>query len=384
MKNNKILRFSVITGFLFGAHGLIFTQIIPFLARVGYNAFERGLILGLYALLAMLAQIMVGNLCNKLGKLKQILLVTILFAAGASFAFYVFDRLLLPYHLAILGIMGGMTRVSDSLMELWVLETKELYHDFGLIRSFGSLGWAVGAFISGIIVLRLDFVWLSYLCILITLLSFALMSSTPDAEIVKRESMSYRDSLAMLRNYDFLLLIVIFFMIQFVYSADGILVVDYIYHLGGNAGDVGVRTALSAFSEIPMFFLVNRFLKRWGAKHLTVFSLAMMALKFFLYALSANVPSILLITLLQSVTFPIFLVTQRDLIYKVSPLDLRASAQMLSIALTGSFASVLAPIVTGLLLSYLGINSIFVFYALIMIVALGLMARYKTRKAETV
>lgn len=373
----KVTRFSAIIAILFAAHSMIFTQIVPYLTDIGYNSLQRGLILAFYAIVGIFLQVLVGTLCDRFGVLKRFLVIVLCLAAAATVGTFAFHKLDFTYHFVMIGLMGGMIRVSDALMELWIMESPDLYPHFGFIRSFGSLGWAIAALFSGYVVVYAGYVWLSYVSIVLTLAGLFLMIKAQDATIVKSEvAVSFKDSISLFKIKDFQKLTLIFFITYFVYSADNIVVSELILNLGGNAESIGIKWFVQALSELPMLFLVGRLLIRYQSKKLTLFSFAFMAIRFIIYGLAPNVASIILSASLQMLTFPIFLLTQRDLVYKVVPSHLRASSQMIANSFTNGLAAIVTPIVCGALIEVFDVRGILVMLGCLMCVPFIMMARY--------
>jgi nitrate/nitrite transporter NarK len=77
----------------------------------------------------------------------------------------------------------------------------------------------------------------------------------------------------------------------------------------------------------------------------------------------ANSPDqILMISLLQGVTFPLSFLAQKFMIEQITPVRLRSSAQMIGLAFYGAFPAFFTPLVSGFLVSLTGYDmSLFIF-----------------------
>lgn len=378
MRDNKILgRFGLVFLFLFGAQSIVYTQIVPYLVELGYDSTERGLLLSFFALVVIVCQIYAGFLCDKYGKVKLAILISLFLGSAASIGFYGFGGTNLIYHMLILSIMAGLLRVSATIGELWVFETESVSRDFGFVRSFGSLGWAIAASISGVVALQMDYIWLGYISMIMAIITFLLMRKAPEANLEIKETINYKDGLKLFKIKDFRVVLYVFFLLYYVYNSEGILIPDLITKLGGDGETLGIRQALMAVSELPLFFISGRLILKYGGKKLMLFSSFIYGVKILLFAFTPNIAMLLGLTLLQSVTFPLMLVGLRDMVYHIVPIDMSGTSQMLANSLTNGVSSVLSPLITGVLLNYVGVQHIFAIYSILVFVSFLITFTYK-------
>lgn len=379
MNKKLVSRFSIVLFLVLGGQSIVFTQIVPYLESIGYNSTQQGILLAFYSLVAMFAQIYAGFLCDKYGKIKFITIISTLLATAASVGFYALPSMPFFYHLSILALMAGMHRVSANLCEMWVFETESVNKDFGIVRSFGSLGWAIGAFISGFIAVKYGFKWLGYITVIIVVISYLMMRITPEANLEVQANIKYKDSLKLFKIRDYNILLGSFFLVYFVYNSEGILIPALINILNGNAETLGIRQAINALSELPLFIFIGPFMLRKGSKKLMLGATMLYALKMVVLSFTPNVYVLYAVTIIQGFTFPIFLVALRDMVSRVVTSDLKVSSQMMATSLTNGLSSVLAPLFSGILLSFLNVRIILLVYGVVIVFAYYILTYYKGR-----
>lgn len=379
----KIKQFSLVAFLVFASHATLMTQIIPYLTHVGYNASQRGYILSFYALLSIVGQIIVGYLSDKQLKIKPYFIhITYIFLVSGLLS-YQFDQASYAYHFFVIGIMAGMVRIAGNLYETWVLEVDGLFHEFGQIRAWGSIGWGVFSLISGAIVTQFGF---QILGIGATLMSIAALYFTYQLEDAHKEpvgSVSFRDIKILLKNPQYILLIFAYTIAFLVYNADGITVIDKIFLLGGNSQSVGVKWFITAITEVPLLFLSGRLLLKYKAKPLMVFASVVLGVRFVLYAWASSVTAIMIVNILQMLTFPLILTSQKDLIFHEVPANLKSTGQMFAISISTGLSAVFTPIISAQLVNAFGMDHTLLILGAMMLVCVACMLIYKPKQRNS-
>ena len=372
MKN----KFSVLMFVMFFSHALLFTQMIPYLTYVGYDATQRGLIVAAYASISMVAQVLFGYLSDRFGTIKKfVIFLTVIIGVSGVFA-YGIQGINFLYHFIMIALVAGSTRVAANLFETWILELDSMHDDFSFLRSFGSMGWAFASLISGFMALRLGYESLGYLAAILSLMVIFIAVSTEDVTKHAVEKIQVRDLKRLFQNKRYTLLVVIFFFAYMVYAADGITITEYIFHLNGTSEDVGIKWFVQAISEIPVLFLGAHILSKFNIKNLLKISLFVLMARFILTGLATSVWQVVAISALQALTFPIMLIAQKHLIFKEVPLELMSSGQMVANSFTMGFAAILAPLFSSFLMGFMDITYVLHSLGLILLIPIGLMAFY--------
>ena len=375
-------KFSVLMMVLFASHAIMFTQIIPYLTHVGYNPIQRGYILTAYALVGMIGQVLFGYLSDRHATIKRFIVLSTFMVMASGFLTFQFQSKNFAFHFLMMSITAGSTRIAGNLLETWILEVDHVRDDFSFIRSFGSLGWGLASLLSGKVAIQLGYQYLGYISVLLSLLALWLASYVEDASKTSAQNLVLSDLGILFKNKNYVLLVVAYFMIYVIYNSDVVTVTEYIFYLGGNAQDVGMKMFIQALSEIPILFLGAKLLKRFDAVKLLKLSLVILLLRFALTGMATSVNQVIVLSLLQAVTFPIILITQRQLIYQEVPEGLKSSGQMMAFSLSTSLSAIVSPLLSSYLLTLFPMEQVLFILAGIVILPFMLMSFYKGDSAS--
>lgn len=371
-------RFSIGIVLVFSSYSLVVTQSVPFLTDMGYSPFERGLVLSFVGLVSIFGQIYMGFMSDRYATIKKFFLYLtfmLVLLVGLSFIVRV-DHF--PYYFLVLGFASGLTRILVNMYETWVMEIDELRPDFGRIRAFGSMGWAFASLFSGYLIAAFSYSALAYVCALLSLIFAFLSLKMRDAEKTAGLDIKVSDIKVLFHNKNYVLFLIVYFVTYFVYNADAVTVTDLIINLGGTSKTVGIKWFVQAMSELPMLMFGAHFLLRYKGCKLMVFASIMMAIRMFLLALTRNTTSIILLSTLQAITYPLILLSQKHLVYNELPPHLRSTGQMVAVSLTAGLAAVLMPVTSGLLTPLIGIRAFLTLVSFLMLIPIVLMQRSLT------
>lgn len=373
----KIYGFGFLMFVSFAAHASLNTQAIPFLTDVGYSSSQRGIIMASHALVAMIGQFYVGYLADKHQTIKKLVIYATITLIGFSMITYLYDAENFLLHLFLMSNTLALVRMVGNLLETWLVEVDGLYPYFGTVRSFASLGWAVASLVAGQVVLRYGYASLMWVSVAMNLLVVLASIYLEDANKVSEESISFTDIKLLFKNKQYVILILAYTTTWIVYNADNVSVTDYILSIGGTEGDVGIKWFVQALSELPLMFFSGYFLRKLKGKRMMIYGSIFLGLRFFLYAVYPSLNAVYIVSLLQMISFPFLLVSQKELFLIESPVYLRSSGQMVSVAFSGGLAAIISPVIAGYLGELLPIRSIVMGLGIFMVVPIIIILFYK-------
>lgn len=376
----KVIGFSVLVFFTFFANAMINTQGVPFLIEVGYTSSQRGNIMAFYALIAMIGQFVVGYLCDRHKTIKRYFILMAIFFAGFILITFTLQDNNYLVHFLLMGNTLALSRVVVNLMETWIIEVDGMYPYFGSIRSLGSLGWAFSSLLAGFIIMRFGYNWLAYVAAGLNMFVVFASFFFEDANKQSTTKITVQDTLILFKNSRFVLLLVTYLLIFVVYSADSIAVTDLIMSVGGTEADVGLKWFVQALSELPFMIMGTYILTRFSAKWMLTVGSLFLGLRFILYGLFPTTTMIIALSLMQMLSFPFTLISQKELVLSESPIELRTTAQMVFISVTSGLSAVLSPLITGYLGDVFELRYIVMGLGLFMIIPLLMGFLYKPTK----
>ncbi len=339
---------------------MAFSQVIPYMTFLGFSESARSWMWTVSALIGIGAQLLVGYLSDKYQRIKRYFLIsTILMLITSALGYSALGNSISLYFLLI-SLFVALFKISSNLIETWIIQVNhEVMSNFGLIRIFGSFGWAVGSIIVAQIIDNYGFhelpLWFT-LCGLVTLL---LIIGIPDSQKVSNKvNLELKDLKELLSNKQYVLSVVIFFILFIVYALDSLTVVDKMIEINSTSDQIGLRWGFQAIVEIPLMIFGFKFIQRFSAKKILGFTALIFGIRYALYGLSETANQMILISVLQAITFPFMLLTQKVLVNDYTPLHLRASGHMVMTAVTSNIPIIIVPLLNTLLHQYISYSQI--------------------------
>jgi MFS family permease len=360
---------------------LAFTQLIPFLIYVGYDPLQRGIILSTIAFVSFFGQLWAGYLCDRYRSVKRFFgIFWILLTVSSVLMYYVTTQLFF-FHFIAVSFVGGLFRVTNGLLETWTIETsKKVRDNFGMIRAFGAIGWAIGAPLTSFLVTSFGYKYLGLFMAAAALITYAIASTLPDARKEKTDiSLRFSDIRQLLAHKPYVLLMLIFVLVSIVMTADMYTVIDKILFVGGSNDDVAFKWSFQAVMELPLFFLGGWMLLKLGSKKILIFSIIFYLVRFVLYAIVQTPFLLIAVSGMQMLTFPLYMIAQKVLIDDETPVHLKSTGQMLGMALFNGVPTFITPLLAGLLVNGLGYDMTLMIFAISLIIPLSLSIMYKPR-----
>lgn len=344
--------------FIFGAFAFVYTQLIPFLTYLGFQAYERGVILATISLLSIFTQMFYGYLSDKYNTIKPFFNWSLLVLGFVAYILYQTTSRHFFLILLLVSFVGALFRTLAGYLETWTLLSDENAQSrFGGIRAFGSIGWAVMAPLTSIIVENFGYGVLATVILITTLLSLALTMFQEDVKNMQSTTIRLGDVVELIKTPDYVILVVVFALINIVFNTDNFTVIDKMIDLQATNSQIGLKWSIQALIELPLLFAGGWLLIKYNMVKLLRVTILFFALRIILNVIAIDPNQMLLISLLQGVTFPLLFLVQKFMIDQVTTANLRSSAQMIGLAFYGALPAFITPLVSGVLVSVVGFNT---------------------------
>ncbi len=378
MKHKRLLYYALFfLGFI--GFSFSFSQIIPFLTELGYSASERGYILSFSALVGIIAQFVFGVVCDRMQRTKPMLILSILILMGSVAITYQLKNPLFSVMLFWASFTVGFFRTSSNLLETWVYTIDEdTRQHFGTIRVFGSIGWALGSFVLGFLIRYFGYSVITWATLPITLLALALIFPLGDSDYQDAsQSFSFQDLSLLVKNRQFILVLLVFFFLFLVYNMDMITVIDYMLTLDAGSEVIGFKWSLQAVVELPLMIAGWRLLTKYGLKNIVVFAAISLMIRFIGIGLTNQIWLILVFSSLQLVYFPLILLSQKEAVNQQVPAHLRASGHLLMTSVTSNIPVILMPLISSWASNIVDLSTLILLGGISVIFPIILMLFYK-------
>ena len=344
---------------LFTLVGVAEAAILPFLPIVlqdrGLSAAEIGLVLAVAALAGFVATPLWGHLGDgRLGAENALVLAAL--AAALAVLPLPFARSLLALTVVVVLITsarGAMASLTDAIALEHLGDDRAQY---GRVRMWLSLGWAISACVWGIVLQTGSLHWLPWIyagCVLCV--AFA-AHSVPGGRAERGHSPVGARRAMVVALAPFLVSLLLLFA---AFNATFSFVSLRIRDLGGGLFVVGAATALQAAAEAPVMRITPRLNRLLGHRALYVVGSLFFIATFVAWAFLDDPLAIALLKLVAGVGFALVYVGSVLLVDDLVPPALRGTGQGLAKAVSFGLSPILGSLAGGAIYDYAGPRALF-------------------------
>ena len=341
---------------IFGGTGALLPFTALYYRDLGFSGWQVGVLAALPALGVALSGPIWGASDSR-SKHRFVLRVALSAAALVCLVASVPESflLLLPL-IAMLAFLEAP--VASTFDGYGVTVSERLGVSYGRLRVWGSIGYTGSVLLVGWLmgndVTRLIF-FAHVVC-----LGFGLLSTLGLPALSERTTRTVLGGLrAATANRPLMALLVItYFMsisVATMYAFLGI----HIKELGGSASLIGLASALSSTSELPIVAFSGWFIARFGPVRMIALAIGVYACRFVAFAVITVPEWILLVQLFHGLSYGAFLIASVTLAHRLAGREQAATAQALLAAMTFGFGSITGSLLGGLLLDSIGAVGVF-------------------------
>lgn len=341
---------------------VIFTSFFQlYLQDAGMNKFEIGSLLALGPIVSLLANPFWRYWSDGIHNMKRVLLIMMVGTLIMVQFVFQSDTYAMVYISMILFFFfqSPVFSHSNSLILGYIENTG---HKFGSFRLWGSMGWAIIAIITGLVLDWTGVAKVSILFTVVLVLAIAVIMLLPTLQKSSESPTLYiRGFTNILGNRYFLLFIVLGVIVSIPNAMNNTFMSLYITELGGSKSMVGLAVFLSSFFEIAVFLLFDRFLNRkisWLVGCLALVSL-LFGFRWMLMA-DATLPiQVALIQILHCITFGGYFYVGTHLSLLLVPTPYRATGQAVYTLTWSGLAGIVGGFVGGWLFQNFGAEAMY-------------------------
>jgi PPP family 3-phenylpropionic acid transporter len=344
---------------LFTLVGVAEAAILPFLPVVlkdrGLSAAEIGVVLAVAALAGFVAAPLWGHAADgRLGAEHALVIASVAAAVAAGTLVLAHSFLALTVAAVLVtAARSAMASLSDSIALDHLGDDRAQY---GRVRLWLSLGWAISACVWGIVLQTGSLDWMPWIyaaCVLVVALA---AHSVGGGRTVHDPSPAGARRAMLVALTPFLLSLLVLFA---AFSATFSFVSIRIRELGGGLFVVGAATALQAVAEAPVMRITPRLNRVLGHRALYVVGSLFFIVSFVAWAFLDDPLAIALVKLVAGVGFALVYVGSVLLVDDLVPPALRGTGQGLAKAVSFGLSPILGSLAGGAIYGYAGPRALF-------------------------
>ncbi|MED1791875.1 MFS transporter [Brevibacillus nitrificans] len=347
----------------FGAFSPLITQ---YYKSIHLTGTQIGMISAVAPVVSIVAQPMWGMICDRFQIRKAVLLGTLLasglvgllFTAVSTYAFVFLLYILLSF------FQSAIIPVSDSLTLNY---TKKHQLQFGDIRMWGAVGFALAAFVTGLFVERWgpSVLFISYCLALITAFLFLMRLPGEVTESSRFTVSIFKGMKQLLRIPRFLLFLLASFCMFGAVNANNIWFSLYYQEIGGTVAGVGLAFLLFAGSEAPFMKLAGYFVRRWGIETTLLGAATFSAIRWFWYSSAPSTTAVLLIFFIQGISVGFYLATAAQFVRENTPASLQVTALAVFFSVGSGLGTMLCNLLAGWIKDEFSTLAIYLFFGVV-------------------
>jgi len=333
--------------FNFGYFSLfaIFLAFLPvYLSSRGISETGIGLLMGAGGIVGLVSQPLWGVVSDKRRTIKKVLILLLALSIGVGFATFQLTSL---WALAIgVGLMYFLFMPTDPLMESLNFQvSQKIGVPYGSVRMFGAIGYATASFAVGIATDAFGLDAMAFLFAGYGLATLLIALRADDAPAPSKP-LRWADLQRFLSRRESLAFFLLVLLVAVPHRTNDLFVGIHITALGGDYRTVGITWFVMTIAEVAFFGLAHRFVKPGRELGVIAFAAVLYVLRFALTSAADHPLAVVLLQLLQGVTFVLFYTASIQHLYSIVPEPWRATGQtILAVLFFG---------VSGIAASFLG------------------------------
>ncbi|MFD4818915.1 MFS transporter [Peribacillus butanolivorans] len=356
----KALRLLKSFNFLYFGLLAIFIPFLPvYLADQGLRPAQIGFIIGTGGFVTLITQPLWGMISDKTRTIRKVLLLLIFFSSVIGYFLYDSSSYLqlILFAMLLYFFLMPIDPLTESL-NFTIAEKSGI--SYGSIRTYGALGYAVISLITGYVMSYFGANSLAFLFAVIGLISFIVSWMMPDAP-VSGKPVTLKSLKHFFSNKETLLFLLLVFICAVPARMNDTFLGVYIRELGGSAKLVGLTWFLAAGSEIVVFALSFWWLRKGKEIIIISFAAAFFFIRYFISAWITDPHLLAYLQVMQLLTFPIFYSAAIQYLYRIVPVEWRATGQTVLALLFFGVSGIIASYIGGAIYGAFGGKTLYLF-----------------------
>ncbi|MCF6093928.1 MFS transporter [Microaerobacter geothermalis] len=309
---------------LFYGFGALYPFLSTYFRDVGLSGIEIGTIMALGPVVAIMMQPIWGMIADKFQAERFIYILSVIFASFFSIlffwanSFYVYLMLMI----VIQFFQSSLVPLSDHVALTY---SHQHYVDYGNMRLWGSVGFAVAVFVSGYVIEWTSVHSIFLLFSVSFLLSGILMRGLPVGQRIERPKIW--EGIKNLRTYKrYLLFLPSAFFIFGPINANNTYLGLLYQDVGGSIIGVGILFLLAVGSEAPFMRWSGKMIRKLGIEETIILAGVVSALRWVIYAMGAAPIVMISIFFLQGISVGLYLAAAATYVRENTPPELQVTA----------------------------------------------------------
>ncbi|TQI80898.1 PPP family 3-phenylpropionic acid transporter [Serratia fonticola] len=357
--------------FLYFAFGGVFPLISTYLEGIGFSGMQIGTVIASGTFLTLGAQPILGAISDRVHNPKKVTLITIaiMIAICAVLSFNRNFAFIVVFYGLMIAMMNGVVPLTDNI----ALGSP---HDYGKIRMWGSIGFAIAAQIGGVIYEELTDKSMFILFIIGMAITFMFFLTVTNPKVSvdeekNKEKVPYKEIFSnVLKNKHYLLFLAVTFFMTGANETHLVYFGLLFKEMGGAPTALGTTFLLFTVSEIPFIFLADKIIKRCGIRPIVIATCAIYGARFMWYSTLPSPFIVQLTAVIQGISLGLFIVSSVHVVGSLIEPKYRNTAMSLVAMMGLGLGAMVYQLLGGYLMDIYGAKAIYFVIGALSFVAL--------------
>ncbi len=357
--NRIMLRFSGLEFLFWATCSAYYSFSIVYLNDRGFSTTAIGTIVAVNSFIIIFAQPFWGMVSDWLQSVKKVFI----FCLGVSALMLLFVPLL--HWVVWVGIFLALITFFESamvpLLDSWVISgiKNDRNIAYGSIRLWGSIGFAVIAFLLGKVIdktsVSIIFPAYSIMALLTILIASRIKIDKPVHVVPLRDLKVGK----LLKNYAYVTYLLFAIILFIPHRASFIFLPLLMESVGGSREQFGLALSVMAVCEVPIFLMAKHIFKVFKPLHLIILSSVFFIARQVIFSIATAPVHIILNQTLQGLGYGLFLMGSVYYIDSLAPDSLKSTAQTLATAIFFGVSGIIGSFGGGWFIDNFGLHTMY-------------------------
>lgn len=311
----------------FGAFGAFYPIVSLWFLDKGLSALQIGQIISVSLIIHIIVQPIWGIVCDKF-KLTKIILMMSLVLTALSSVFLSFNQVF-SYLLIIFSLLTIFNVAISPIIDSFSIGVIKHPREFGFLRAWGAVGYALFCWISSISINYLDINMVLYIYSLLMICCLIISIRLPVIETVKPKGNLIIDFKKIISQPAYIIFLIAAALIFGCHQANNTYYSIFFKEIGGSVVGIGLSFLLVAGFEAPAMFLANFLTKKIGLSLLLIISGLLVSLRWIFYSLAPNQDIVIVLLAFNGLAIGLFVVLCTQFVSKVTLSEVQVTAHSL-------------------------------------------------------
>lgn len=367
----KLISLSALYLFIYYGFGAFTPLIMQYYQSINLTGTQVGLISATTPVVSIVTQPLWGIICDRFRIRKSVLVLTLLASGLIGLLFPVVSTfaLVLILYTVLSVFQSAVVPVSDSIALGYV---KKHHLQFGDIRMWGAIGFALAAFLTGVMVEKWgpSVIFYSYFAAMVVAILF-LRQVPEEVESAPKFTTGMLAGIKdLLKLPRFVLFLTASFFVFGSVNANNIWFSLYYQEIGGTIAGVGLAFLLFAGSEAPFMKLAGYFARRWGLELTILIAASVSAIRWFWYSSAPSTTAVIALFFVQGISVGFYLATAAQFVRENTPASLQVTALALFFSVGHGLGTMLCNLTAGWIKDNFSTLTIYSFFGTVTVIGL--------------